>query len=110
MTVLADTGSTVACKNSIQIRHILTHTAGFSYGFDKSGLLEIDTIYNANSKLTGAGASGLFGRSVSLEEFVDALAARPLAFGPGGTGPPPPHKFLFCVFVVSVPQPGIRVL
>jgi len=75
---------TIPCANKITIADLLRHTAGFSYGFDKTGKLNVlDAIYNSNPKLFGKGRSGLLGRSVSLEDFVNELATMPLAFEPG---------------------------
>jgi CubicO group peptidase (beta-lactamase class C family) len=57
-------------RTPITIKHLLTHTAGFIYGF---GNEPIDQIYN-NSKVFDAG---------SLDEFVARAAKLPLAHEPG---------------------------
>ena len=60
----------VAAKAPITIKHLLTHTSGFIYGF---GETPIDKIYNQ---------SGMFDAS-SMDEFVGRAAKLPLAHEPG---------------------------
>ena len=55
----------------ITMRHLLTHTAGFSYGFDPSD--PIDKLYN-EAKIW---------ESKDLDEFVTRIAALPLKYQPG---------------------------
>ena len=58
--------TTEACTSAITVCDILTHCAGFSYGFDKAAAANpVDGIYNASPILNGTGASGLFGRACS---------------------------------------------
>jgi len=53
-------------------RHLLTHTAGLSYGASKH---PVDEMYRAHQVVRGAGAT--------LETFVDKLSNVPLFFTPG---------------------------
>jgi CubicO group peptidase (beta-lactamase class C family) len=62
----------VAAKSPITIKHLLTHTAGFLYGF---GDAPIDKIYQQ---------SDMFQAS-SMDEFVARAAKLPLAHQPGAT-------------------------
>jgi CubicO group peptidase (beta-lactamase class C family) len=67
---------TVAAQQLILIRHILSHSAGFSYGFIEPNSV-IDQAY-----LQG-GLNVLADSSIDLEEFCDRVAALPLAYEPG---------------------------
>ena len=58
-------------KEPMQMRHLFTHTAGFTYGFTPDN--PVDTQYN-DSKLL---------QSKSLAEFMTRLATMPLRFDPG---------------------------
>ncbi len=69
LTVLVD-GETVAAERPITIRHVFTHSAGFSYGFTQRGL---DARYRE---------AALFA-SADLAEFTRRLATLPLLFEPG---------------------------
>jgi CubicO group peptidase (beta-lactamase class C family) len=60
----------VPARTPITIKHLLTHTSGFIYGF---GNEPIDRIYN-RSKIFDAG---------SMDEFVSQAAKLPLAHEPG---------------------------
>ncbi|MFT7257499.1 MAG: CubicO group peptidase (beta-lactamase class C family) [Candidatus Azotimanducaceae bacterium] len=65
-------------KSPILIRHILSHTAGFSYGFVEPESL-IDRSYMG-------GGLNLFGDTdfdLDLEEFCQRLSTMPLAYHPG---------------------------
>jgi CubicO group peptidase (beta-lactamase class C family) len=65
-------------KSPILIRHILSHTAGFSYGFVEPESL-IDRTYMS-------GGLNLFGDTdfdVDLEAFCQRLSTMPLAYHPG---------------------------
>ena len=64
-------GSTTRIDTPITMRHLLTHTAGFSYGFDLSDPL--DEAYRA-ANLWGA---------ADLDDWVRRLATLPLKFQPG---------------------------
>ena len=69
MTVLVE-GERVPAKNPITIRQLLTHTAGFGYGFTDRG---VDALYRQDHPLNRQ----------DLAEFSQALATFPLAFEPG---------------------------
>ena len=63
-------------KNLISIRHLLSHSAGLSYGFVEPDSV-IDQCY-----LNG-GVSGLGEKEIDLEELCAGIAKLPLAFEPG---------------------------
>jgi CubicO group peptidase (beta-lactamase class C family) len=63
-------------QQMILIRHILSHSAGFSYGF-----IEPDSVID-QAYLQG-GLNVLADSSIDLEEFCDRVAALPLAYEPG---------------------------
>eukprot|EP01084_Bolivina_argentea_P067461 122842_1 len=69
---------TLPIKQEILIYHLLTHTSGLSYGFDKFGLIEpVDKLYNQHK---------CFGHNnkMSLEYWIDnCLSKMPLLFQPG---------------------------
>ncbi|MCC5871648.1 MAG: beta-lactamase family protein [Gammaproteobacteria bacterium] len=69
MKVLGDDGP-VPARKPITIRHLLTHTAGFSYGFTREG---VDALYRE---------AELFAVD-DLAAFSERLATLPLAFEPG---------------------------
>ncbi len=60
----------------IRIRHLLSHSAGLSYGFIEPDSV-IDRAYMAG------GINVLANASASLEEFCDRVAGLPLAYQPG---------------------------
>ena len=60
-------------NTSITVRHLLSHSAGLSYGLFDPGTL-IFTAYNERK---------VFGPTLTLAEMVDALADLPLLFQPG---------------------------
>jgi CubicO group peptidase (beta-lactamase class C family) len=60
----------VPAKTPITVQHLLTHTAGFIYGFGKAPL---DTIYNRASVL----------QAPTMDDFVARAAKLPLAHEPG---------------------------
>ncbi len=68
-----DDGDTtrVAVKNEMTMHHLLTHTAGFSYGFDPQN--PVDKLYLEADLWAAA----------DLDEFVSKLAQLPLKFEPG---------------------------
>jgi len=69
-----DDYSTVPAESEITIRHLLTHTAGLSYGFLDAH--PVDTIYRANGIKT-------LDADYNIETFVDKLGELPLCFSPG---------------------------
>jgi CubicO group peptidase (beta-lactamase class C family) len=60
----------VPAKTPITIKHLLTHTAGFIYGF---GTTPVDKVYQQGKHFDAA----------SMDEFVALAAKLPLAFEPG---------------------------
>lgn len=79
MVLKADAKSSEDCapaKKPILIRHLLSHSAGLSYGFIEPESI-IDQCYNS------ASLGGLSPRDSNLEGFVQAVAKLPLAFEPG---------------------------
>ena len=56
----------------ITVQHLMTHTAGLSYGWYQD--TPVDALYRA---------TGVDPATVPLGDFVDLLAAQPLAFQPG---------------------------
>jgi CubicO group peptidase (beta-lactamase class C family) len=66
----------VDAKQPITIHHLMTHTAGFSYGFDDN--VYIDELYRKHVWEPMETAPGL-----TLEEFVGEVAKLPLAYQPG---------------------------
>lgn len=63
-------------KRPILIRHLMSHSAGLSYGFVEPESV-VDQAYNAS------GLGGLAGIDTDLETYTQALASLPLAFEPG---------------------------
>jgi CubicO group peptidase (beta-lactamase class C family) len=61
----------VAPDHIPSVLELLTHTAGFSYGFDPND--PVDKLYQANNPMQAG----------SLAEMIDRLARLPLAFQPG---------------------------
>lgn len=72
----ATSASDVDPSPPILMRQVLSHSAGFSYGFIEPNSL-IDKTYAA------AGILPLQARELSLEELCDKLATMPLAYVPG---------------------------
>ncbi len=74
----------VPTDKPILIRHLLTHTAGFSYAITGNGPLQRE--YRRLGLLPGSGPSTLFpgdGKVPDLQGFLTALAALPLWQPPG---------------------------
>ncbi|MCP4070638.1 MAG: beta-lactamase family protein [Hyphomicrobiales bacterium] len=72
MEIIDDQGSARPVKTPILIEHLLTHRAGFSYGFLAD--CPVGRIYR-KSRINDA--------SLSLAGMVEIIAAMPLAFEPG---------------------------
>ena len=71
---------TVPCAHNITIEHLLTHTAGFSHGLDEGGtVVRLDKLY----KDAGLTIPELTRGCASSQQFLQQLAAQPLAFQPG---------------------------
>jgi CubicO group peptidase (beta-lactamase class C family) len=70
-----DQPRTVPAVEPVRLWHLLTHTAGLSYAFTRSSLL--DDLY------ARSGADPLVAPGATLEEMVDRWAALPLLFEPG---------------------------
>jgi len=65
-------------KSPILIRHILSHTAGFSYGF-----VEPETFIDRTYLGSGLNLFGDTDFELDLEEFSQRLSTMPLAYHPG---------------------------
>ena len=72
LTVLNEDGERVAVEREMTMQHLLTHTAGFSYGFNPEGD-PVDKLYQ----------EAQLWRSKDLDEFAENLAKLPLKFQPG---------------------------
>ena len=70
LDVLVD-GERVPAKNAMTMQQLLTHTAGFSYGFNPED--PVDKLYNEVQPLAAK----------DLDEFVARLATLPLKYEPG---------------------------
>jgi CubicO group peptidase (beta-lactamase class C family) len=69
-------GEVVDQQVPFTIRHLLTHTAGFTYGWEKGSY--VDSLYST------LGSGGIWG-TATLEEMVNAVATIPLKHQPGTT-------------------------
>lgn len=67
-------GQEVEQNEAFTVRHLLTHTAGFCYGWDPGA--HVDSLYN------NATPAGMWG-SASLEDMINLLATIPLKNQPG---------------------------
>eukprot|EP01084_Bolivina_argentea_P314577 544878_1 len=78
-TINVNNIATIPLKNDIQIWHLLTHTAGFSYGLDyENGTIQpVDRLYEYIA------GPLLYFAPESLEDFTNNLAKLPLLFEPG---------------------------
>ncbi|GBG28469.1 Acyltransferase mlcH [Hondaea fermentalgiana] len=78
MRVLYKAGAeTVPCERSITVRHLFTHMAGLSYGFE--GLVPenpVDPLYQASARKA-------IKKNENLEELCDRIADLPLCCQPG---------------------------
>jgi CubicO group peptidase (beta-lactamase class C family) len=74
LRVWADTGPPVPCSNPPTIEHLLTHTAGFTYGFFREG--PVDALYRERSV-------GMFEPTGDLAGMITRLGELPLLFEPG---------------------------
>ncbi len=72
----ADPGDTQPARNPILIRHVLSHSAGLSYGF-----IEPDSVVD-RAYLEG-GINVLADSALDLEAFCHRISALPLAYEPG---------------------------
>ena len=63
-------------SSPMRIKHLLSHSAGLSYGFIEPNSI-IDQAYNS------AGINALGQSSIDLEELCDLLTHQPLAYEPG---------------------------
>ncbi|MCJ7701421.1 MAG: beta-lactamase family protein, partial [Anaerolineales bacterium] len=70
--VLESNGKLAAPKRPITIQHLLTHTAGLTYG--SFGETEVDKLYQA---------ANLFDKNRDLAEMVRQIASLPLLYHPG---------------------------
>lgn len=70
--VLESNGKLAAPKRPITIQHLLTHTAGLTYG--SFGETEVDKLYQA---------ANLFDKKGDLAEMVRQIASLPLLYHPG---------------------------
>ena len=66
---------TVPATEPIRMRHLLSHTAGLTYGFFRQH--PVDALYRKNGLDTGIDSHA------SLADFCDAVAGIPLLFQPG---------------------------
>ena len=72
LEVLGEDGQRVPAEKTMTMRHLLTHTAGFSYGFDPEED-PVDRLYNEVAPF----------RADDLDGFIGRLAKLPLKFEPG---------------------------
>eukprot|EP00943_MAST-04B_sp_MAST-4B-sp1_P004617 g4617.t1 len=75
---------TVPCTKNINIKHLLTHTSGLSYGFDAKGVMnKVDEIYYAEGTISLRSIKFKEEQETNLASFCDRLAKAPLMFQPG---------------------------
>ncbi len=74
--------ATVPCTKTITILHLLTHTSGLSYGFDRYGIInKVDRQYHKKGLYAGQSQKSQWFET--LEGFVNRLSSFPLCFQPG---------------------------
>ena len=71
LEVLGEDGERVPMEKTMTMQHLLTHTAGFSYGFDPKD--PVDRLYQEVKPMGAA----------DLDGFIERLATLPLKFEPG---------------------------
>ncbi len=71
LEVLGEDGERVPKEKTMTMQHLLTHTAGFSYGFDPKD--PVDRLYREVKPMGAA----------DLDGFIERLATLPLKFEPG---------------------------
>ncbi len=71
LEMLGEDGKRVTMKKTMTMQHLLTHTAGFSYGFDPKD--PVDRLYQEVKPMGVA----------DLDGFIERLATLPLKFEPG---------------------------
>ena len=71
-------------ESDMKIWHLLTHTSGLSYGWDASGESNaVDRMYHEAGCAWNRARGTAEADNISLEQWVDRLAALPLLFEPG---------------------------
>lgn len=70
--VLEPGGELVSPRSEITIHHLLTHTAGLTYGL--FGVTEVDKLYMA---------ADLYEKGIDLQEKIQRIASLPLLYHPG---------------------------
>ena len=73
LEVLGEDGETTPAKETMTMRHLLTHTAGLSYGYGFNPQDPVDQRYREVQPLAGK----------NLDEFAERLGQLPLKFEPG---------------------------
>jgi CubicO group peptidase (beta-lactamase class C family) len=68
---------TVEAKSPVTVRHLFTHTAGLSYGFEPQSD-PVDALYH---KMLGK--NGTYDMTITLQGLAEKLGGMPLAFQPG---------------------------
>ena len=75
---------TVPCNKNINIKHLLTHTSGLTYGFDAKGITnKVDEIYYKEGTISLKSRRFKEEEETNLASFCDRLAKAPLMFQPG---------------------------
>ncbi|MDA8963130.1 beta-lactamase family protein [Pseudomonadales bacterium] len=71
LTVMNDAGDIVPAEKTMTMQHLMTHTAGFSYGFNPND--PIDKLYTKAELV----------KAKDLDDFINRLATLPLRSEPG---------------------------